>query len=66
MIFVQDITERFLINVEKIDYIDHKPDGRWYVVVRNRQFEISEDTLNHLKSILEGEEDAEEEPMYTS
>lgn len=50
MIFVQDITERFLINVEKIDYIDHKPDGRWYVVVRNRQFEIAEKTLEILKS----------------
>lgn len=66
MIFVQDITGRFLINVEKIDFIDHKPDGSWWVVVRNRQFEISEDTLSHLKAILEEEEDAEEEPMYTS
>ena len=66
MIFVQAITGRFLINVEKIDFIDHKPDGSWWVVVRNRQFEISEDTLSHLKAILEEEEDAEEEPMYTS
>lgn len=56
MIFVQDITERFLINVEKIDYIDHKPDGSWWVVVRNRQFEIAEETLGHLKEFFEGRE----------
>jgi hypothetical protein len=45
-----------LINVEKIDYIDHKPDGRWYVVVRNRQFEIAEETLGHLKEFFEERE----------
>ena len=48
MNFVQDITERFLINTEKIELIDHKPDGTWWVVVRNRSFEVTEKTVKML------------------
>lgn len=55
MTFIEDITGRFLINVEKIDYIDTKPDGRVYVVVRNRSFEVSADIIMKLQEALERE-----------
>ena len=49
MEFVEDITGRFLINIKKIEYIDHKPDGKWYVVLGNRPFEVAEETVERLK-----------------
>ena len=49
MEFVEDITGRFLININKIELIDHKPDGKWYVMVGSRDFEVSDETVERLK-----------------
>ena len=55
MTFITDITGRFLINVEKIEIIDHKPDGTWWVEVGHRDFEVAENVLQKLREILERE-----------
>ena len=55
MTFIEDITGRFLINVDKIDYIERKPDGSVYVVVRNRSFEVADNVLEVLRETLERE-----------
>lgn len=60
MNFVQDITERFLINADKIELIDHKPDGTWWVIVGNRPFEVTEATVKMLvTTVMQVKMDAE-------
>lgn len=49
MEFVEDITGRFLININIIELIDHTPDGKWYVMVGSRDFEVSDETVERLK-----------------